>query len=259
MLNLALILFLIAAAVIVGYYDKLLTISGAIAAFVVGFLVVLGLGVKGLVILGLFFVTSSSWSKIKSDNKRKAEELLVKGSQRDWQQVLANGGLAAVVSAVYYLTNDSVWLLGFCICIAAANSDTWASEIGSMSKGRPINVKTFKRSERGTSGAVSLLGTFAAVIGSLLIALASFFLFDLTITEFYFILIFGFFGNLVDTILGAFIQASYQCLDCGSITEKQTHCGKKAKLMKGFHFLNNDTVNFLSVFFALVMGILIIA
>jgi len=258
MLNLALILFFIAAAVIMAYYDKLLTISGAITAFVVGFLVVLGLGMKGLVILGLFFVSSSSWSKVKSANKRKAEELLVKGSQRDWQQVLANGGLAAVVSGLYYLTDDSIWLLGFCICIAAANSDTWASEIGSMSKGKPISVKTFKRAERGTSGAVSLLGTFAAVVGSFLIALSSFFLFDLNVTDFSWIFLFGFLGNLVDTILGAFVQASYQCLDCRLLTEKQTHCGKKTKLIKGFHFLNNDTVNFLSGFFALVMGILTI-
>lgn len=258
MLNLALILFFIAAAVILAYYDKLLTISGAITAFVVGFLVVLGLGMKGLVILGLFFVSSSSWSKVKSANKRKAEELLVKGSQRDWQQVLANGGLAAVASGLYYLTDASIWLLGFCICIAAANSDTWASEIGSMSKGKPISVKTFKRAERGTSGAVSLLGTFAAVVGSFLIALSSFFLFDLTVTDFYWIFLFGFFGNLVDTILGAFVQAGYQCLDCRILTEKQTHCGTKTKLIKGFHFLNNDTVNFLSVFFAVVMGMLTI-
>ncbi|MCQ6273698.1 DUF92 domain-containing protein [Bacillus sp. V3B] len=256
MSNVVVILFFITATVTLGYYFKLLTISGAITAFVVGFLVVLGLGMEGLMILGLFFTSSSLWSKIKSAKKRKAEELLVKGSQRDWQQVLANGGLAAVASALYYLTGDSVWLIGFCICLAAANSDTWASEIGSMSKGRPVNVKTFKRSERGTSGAISLLGTFAAGVGSFLIAIASFFLFDLTIIEFYFILIFGFLGNLVDTILGAFVQASYQCLNCGIITEKQTHCGMKTKLIKGFRLLNNDTVNFLSVFFALVMGML---
>jgi uncharacterized protein (TIGR00297 family) len=258
MLNLVFILIFIAAAVIAGYYDKLLTISGSIAAFMVGFLVVLGLGVKGLIILGLFFLSSSFWSKIKSVNKRKAEELLVKGSQRDWQQVVANGGFAAIASTLYYVTDDFVWLLGFCICLAAANSDTWASEIGSMSKGRPFHVKTFKRVERGTSGAVSLLGTFAAVAGSMLIALSAFFLFDLSVTELYWILLFGFFGNLVDTILGAFVQASYQCLHCGTITEKQIHCGKKTKLIKGFPLFNNDAVNFLSVFFALVMGILML-
>ena len=117
--------------------------------------------------MGLFFCSSSLWSKMKSSNKRKAEELLVKGSQRDWQQVMANGGLAAMASALYYYTGAPIWLLGACICIAAANSDTWASEVGSMSKGKPISIKTFRRVDRGTSGAVSLLGTCAAVMGSL--------------------------------------------------------------------------------------------
>ena len=104
MLNLALILFFIAQQLSWHIMINYSRISGAITAFVVGFLVVLGLGMKGLVILGLFFVSSSSWSKVKSANKRKAEELLVKGSQRDWQQVLANGGLAAMASGLYYLT-----------------------------------------------------------------------------------------------------------------------------------------------------------
>ena len=65
----------------------------------------------------------------------------MKGSQRDWQQVMANGGLAAMASALYYYTGAPIWLLGACICIAAANSDTWASEVGSMSKRKPIVSK----------------------------------------------------------------------------------------------------------------------
>ncbi len=61
-----------------------------------------------------------------------------------------------------------IWLMGFIVCIASANSDTWASEIGSLSKKNPIYIRTFKRIERGTSGAISLLGSIAALSGSLL-------------------------------------------------------------------------------------------
>jgi uncharacterized protein (TIGR00297 family) len=243
--------------VILGYAARLLTASGATAAYVVGFFTVLGLGLKGLFILGLFFASSSLWSKIKSSNKRKAEEMLVKGSRRDWQQVLANGGLAALSSALYFTTDDALWLLGFCICNAAANSDTWASEVGSMSRVKPFFIKTFKRVERGTSGAVSLLGTTAAVLGSFVIAIASYYFFHLTEGEFLFILILGFMGNVVDTLLGAFVQASYQCPLCGIKTEKPFHCGRKTNLIKGIPFLNNDTVNFLSGLSALLLGILI--
>lgn len=252
-----LIYVLIAVMVILGYTARLLTVSGAAAAYVVGIFTVLGLGLKGLFILALFFASSSFWSKIKSSNKRKAEEMLVKGSRRDWQQVLANGGLAAISSALYFATDDSLWLLGFCVCNAAANSDTWASEVGSMSRVKPFFIKTFKRVERGTSGAVSLLGTTAAVLGSFVIAVASYYFFHLTEGEFLFILFLGFTGNVVDTLLGAFVQASYQCSVCGIKTEKPFHCGRKTNLIKGIPFLNNDTVNFLSGLSALLLGILI--
>jgi uncharacterized protein (TIGR00297 family) len=257
MTNFIFIVLFIIATVILGYHSKLLTISGAGTAFVVGFLIVLGLGVKGLIILGLFFGSSSLLSKIKSTNKSKAEELLVKGSQRDWQQVLANGGLAALASALYYFTEAPIWLLGSCICIAAANSDTWASEIGSMSKANPISIKTFKRVDRGTSGAVSLLGTGAAVVGSFLIAIIAYTLFDLRVEDFYIIFIFGFIGNIIDTLLGAFVQAGYQCPNCGLKTERTFHCGQQTKLVKGFPIFNNDMVNLLSGFFTLILGILI--
>ena len=150
-----LIYILIAVMVFLGYGARLLTASGALAAFAVGCLTVLGLGLKGLLILALFFASSSFWSKVKSANKKKAEEMLVKGSRRDWQQVIANGGLAALSSALYFATDDSLWLLGFCICNAAANSDTWASEIGSMSKSKPFFIKSFKRVEKEEPPALS--------------------------------------------------------------------------------------------------------
>ena len=140
------VVLFILIAVIAGNQSRLLTISGSIAAFVTGVIVYGGLGLKGLFLLLLFFITSSGWSKIKNAKKQKAEELLVKGSQRDWQQVLANGGLAAFTGALYVLTNEPDWIIGFCIVIASSNSDTWASEIGSMSRRRPYDIKSFKKS-----------------------------------------------------------------------------------------------------------------
>ena len=244
--------------VIGAYRSKLLTISGAIAAFITGLLVYLGLGLKGLFILGLFFVSSSLWSKVKSVKKQKAEEMSVKGSQRDWQQVLANGGLAALMSVLYGVTSDPVWVIGFCICIACSNSDTWASEIGSMSKNRPYYIRTFKRAERGTSGAISPLGTFASIAGAFVIAIAGFILFDLSLQDLLFICLFGFFGNVIDTLLGAYIQAGYRCIRCGFKTERTIHCDQNTNLIKGHSFFNNDVVNFLSGFLSLIVSLLII-
>ncbi|WP_400242384.1 DUF92 domain-containing protein [Niallia sp. JL1B1071] len=232
------------------YKRRSLTKSGAIAAFFVGIGIALGFGYKGLLILGAFFVSSSMLSKYKSKTKKSMEKKTQKGSTRDWLQVMANGALAAVVGIIYYFTKESMWIAVFAILLAAANSDTWASEIGSLSKRRPLSIRTFKAAETGTSGAVSILGTFAGLAGSFLIALIATLLFPIQLWGFFLIFLFGFLGNVVDTLLGAFIQVEYQCPVCGQMVETRIVCHQNVVKMKGFPLFNNDMVNVLSGFFA---------
>ncbi len=241
-----------------GYKVKSLTNSGAIAAFITGLGVFSGFGVKGLLLLGTFFATSSMWSKFKSSYKSKIEEKLAKGARRDWLQVMANGGTAVLFSLMYYFDHNNIWLIGFAVSIASANSDTWASEIGSLSKHDPLFIRTFKRVDKGTSGAISLLGSTAAFGGSLLIAMMSFWLFSLSIGECLLILLFGYLGNVIDTLFGAFFQRAYVCPQCGVKTEKKQHCGHLTTKIKGLQFIDNDMVNFLSGFFASWLALLFI-
>lgn len=239
-----------------GYLLKSLTISGVIAAVLVGLAVYFGFSAAGLLLLGVFFATSSIWSKYKSTLKTKMEEKLAKGARRDWRQVLANGGAAALFSMIHYFDNAPIWLLAFAISIASANSDTWASEIGSLSLKDPIYIRTFKRIDKGTSGAVSLLGSFAALSGSLLIALIVFLLFHLDILSIMMIFIFGYIGNLIDTLIGAFYQQAYICQSCGIETEKRKHCKKVTIRTKGIAFIDNDMVNFVSGLLAVILALI---
>lgn len=250
-----LLLLFIILAVIACYRLRFLTLSGCIAAAIVGILTVIGLHIKGLFLLGVFFATSSFWSKYKRLSKQKVEERLEKGSQRDWQQVVANGGAAALVSFIYYVSQDPLWIAAYCILIASANSDTWASEIGTLSKKPPLDVRTFSIVANGTSGAISLLGTIAALMGSLLIAVLSSYLFAFSLSVTILIFLFGFFGNVLDTLLGAFIQAVYKCPVCQLETEKHVHCHEKTSLVRGSRFFNNEIVNFLSGFLAMLIAI----
>jgi uncharacterized membrane protein len=112
--------------------------------------------------------------------------------------------------------------------------------------------------EKGTSGAISMLGTSAALAGSLLIAALSFWLFKLNI--FYAILIFfcGFLGNIIDTIIGALFQQEYICKKCGIQTEKKNHCQTVTIRIKGFPFVDNDMVNFLSGVIAALIAFIVI-
>jgi uncharacterized protein (TIGR00297 family) len=254
MVNIILYIVVILATVFSGYYLRYLTFSGSVTAAAVGISVALGFGWKGLVLLGLFFSTSSLWSKFKDDFKSQIEQKNAKGSRRDWQQVLANGGIAVVSSLLFYYYEHPIWILAFSVSIASANSDTWASEIGTLSKHPPLFIRTFKRSEKGTSGAVSLLGSFAALLGSLLIAVFATFLFKLDLYYLSYIFLFGFLGNVFDTIMGAFLQASYLCPICQTEMEKTIHCNKRTKLKRGIPCMNNEVVNFLSGLLATIVG-----
>jgi uncharacterized membrane protein len=59
--------------------------------------------------------------------------------------------------------------------------------------------------------------------------------------------ILGFAGCIIDSLLGATIQAKYCCEICGKITEKKIHHERSTKLVTGLKYINNDTVNFISI------------
>ncbi|WML40559.1 DUF92 domain-containing protein [Neobacillus sp. OS1-2] len=238
-----------------GYRHKSLTKSGALTAIIVGAAVYAGFGIKGLVLLGTFFATSNFWSKYKSSVKQPIEEKLAKGATRDWRQVIANGGAAGLFSIIHYFEPDLIWLIGFVVSLASANSDTWASEIGSLSRKNPIYIRTFKRVEKGTSGAISSFGSAAALAGAFLISITSFFLFDLDGRLTLFVFLFGYFGNVIDTIMGAYYQQMYVCQHCGIETEKRQHCQLPTTRIKGYTLVDNDMVNFLSGFLAAIAAI----
>ena len=235
-------------------YFHLLKPSGAFAAFLTGMFIWAGFGLKGLLLMGIFFLTSSLLSRYKSKRKEHLGELHAKGSARDWGQVAANGGTAALAGLANFISPDPVWLIVLAISIASANADTWASELGVLSSQQPFSIKSFRRVPRGTSGAISGFGTAASAAGSLLIALTGGYLFGEGTDWIFFVFLFGVIGALLDTLLGAYVQAGFKCVRCNLLTEKLTHCSTPTKHVSGFTRINNDVVNFLSCFTGAIMG-----
>lgn len=250
------LLILIIVVALIGYMFQSLTFSGVLGTIIVGAFVLVGFNFKGLLLLGAFFASSSLLSKFKIEKKQEyLQSKLEKGEQRDIIQVLANGGVPAIIALFAYISPENVWQYMFIIAIAAANSDTWASELGSLSKYKPVFVLTLKRVDPGTSGAVSIVGTFAGLAGSIFIAIVSVMLWkEISITAFLLIILFGFLGNLLDTLFGATIQVSYRCETCGLETEKTVHCEKNTSYKSGYILFNNDMVNFSSILLASVIG-----
>lgn len=248
----------VAAVLIVaigGFLIRSLSLSGAAATVLVGLAVAVGFSWQGLCLLGVFFVTSSFWSHFRHQQKQKVMEKVEKGAQRDYIQVLANGSIPAGLSLLSLAFPSPFWHVLFVVSLAAANADTWASEIGSVAQQSPRLITTWKKVEPGTSGAVTVAGTLASYLGALLIAAVGFLLWnDVPVVT---VSLFGFFGSLVDTYFGAVWQAEYRCAVCGIETEKRKHCRSDTVRIKGHDWFNNDVVNWLAIFCSIIVYFLV--
>ncbi|WP_138753263.1 DUF92 domain-containing protein [Paenibacillus sinopodophylli] len=250
------------------YHVKSLSLSGALSAVVMGTgFVTLGEPVWfGLLIA--FFISSSAWSRYKRKNRAKelAEAKYAKTGRRDAGQVWANGGAGLLLCAANAIWPDQGWLFAYIGVMAAVNADTWATEIGALSKTAPRSVTSGKPVTAGTSGGVTPLGSAAALAGAVFIgavaalllaapqpaeaaagtpggaAAAAVYIAAAAAA--------GLAGAFADSLLGATGQAMFRCQVCGSETERAAHCGSAAVKVRGFAWLNNDRVNLLSSLFA---------
>lgn len=228
--------------------------SGAWAAALTGGMV-FGLGgLDWAVLLLAFFISSSAWSRLFASRKASFQagltEKYAKGSQRDWGQVLANGGLGALLAVASSLLPNSVWpWVAFGGAMAAVNADTWATELGVFNLALPRLITNGRVVERGTSGGVSLLGYLAALGGAALIGgLAWLLKAGVSFTPIALVgavTLAGVMGSTVDSILGATLQAIYFCPQCAKETERHPlhTCGTRTTLRRGWRWLNNDLVN----------------
>lgn len=228
---------------------RALSASGAVAAALVGFLLFGMAGGKGALALLLFFVSSSALSRL--GKKRKDALSFEKGGERDAGQVLANGGIAALCAALIpFVPPQNFTLIAAALlgALAAANADTWATEIGALARRPPRLITTFRPAPTGASGAVSLPGTAAALAGAWLIALVAL-AWGVGNEGILAVTVGGFAGSLFDSLLGATIQAQYRCTICGKLTEQRVHCKQPTEKARGLAWMNNDVVNALATAF----------
>jgi uncharacterized protein (TIGR00297 family) len=240
------------------YWRGSLTKSGGLGAMLVGTLIFGFGGWAWGALLIVFFVSSTLLSHYKEGEKSGLAEKFEKGSQRDFGQALANGGAAALIAALSAALPGPVMLAAFTGALATVNADTWATELGVLSKRPPRLVKNGKVVEYGTSGGVSALGTLASLGGGLLIGLAAALLIgiDARIGGRGFAalplliptsLVAGLAGSLFDSVLGATVQSIYYCPTCRKETEKKLHtCGTPTEPLRGWPWLDNDLVNLIS-------------
>ncbi|MFT3772367.1 MAG: DUF92 domain-containing protein [Minicystis sp.] len=227
---------------------RALSPSGAAGALIIGTCIWLGGGGAWFAVLFTFFVTSTLLGRVGRARKEAVKREFSKGDTRDALQALANGGIAALAAIGMLLAPAPWWAAAFLGAMATANGDTWATELGVLSRTDPISLLRLRRVPRGTSGAVSSLGLAATAAGALtigIVAAATAASFSTTPARALVIaLVAGTTGALADSLLGATIQAGFHCPRCQRECEAEVHhCGTTAAHVSGLRWFGNDLVN----------------
>ncbi len=250
-----------------------LTESGTLTAIAIGLLVFVfpvepPNGRVWFALLAAMFLSSFFVTKFKQRDKENVNKEFAKGSMRDLMQVFANGAGAALIAVIYHFYPSPAIFAAFASVLATVSADTWATEIGILSRSKPTLITNFKKVEKGVSGAVSKTGLIAACGGSLFISISAlaFIFFDNylfrsgfsipggIILFVFLVALFGLIGSLFDSLLGAAVQIMYYCKKCRKETERTIHaCGRKTIYFKGIKFFDNDIVNLAA---SLVAGVL---
>ena len=234
---------------IFSYIENILDLKGAIASFFVGLIVGLIGDIYWLLALILYLVVAYSVTKVKYSIKKKWGVAQGKKGERGWRNVIANGitPVTGVLLAPLYGYSLAAYI--YIIAISIASADSFASEIGVLSRKDPIlSIPPFRRVKRGYDGGVSLLGFLASIAGAIIPVFFCFFLltplyttvailgidpakhvYPATPMAFAIPVVIGILGAYIDSILGAIWQ------------------------QRGY--LNNDQVNLLSIGIGILLAI----
>ncbi|KAF2704484.1 UMP1-domain-containing protein [Pleomassaria siparia CBS 279.74] len=196
-------------------------------------------------LLGVFFLAGTA---VKHDIKAKLTQSATGSSggegSRTHVQVLANSLVSSVLILLHswqlnkdgsYWNTDLCWKQGSDVLVvgivanyAAVASDTFSSELGILSKTKPrLITAPWRVVPPGTNGGVTLTGLGAGLLGSFIIASTSTLLvpfckeWSLVDQAKYTVAmtLAGFSGTLLDSYLGAALQASVVDVQSGRIVE----------------------------------------
>lgn len=119
----------------------------------------------------------------------------------------AAGPQVLFATFAHFLPNSGAWEFAAICGLSVVVSDTVSCEIGKAFSGKTVLITTWKKVEPGVDGGISFAGTLAGFIVSVILAIISSAVFpNITTYQAFAVVIVGFIGNLLDSVLGATLQ-----------------------------------------------------
>ncbi|EAW34550.1 TIGR00297 family protein [Lyngbya sp. PCC 8106] len=221
---------------------KLLTTAGIIHAGILGVLIWGCLGWQGYLVVVFYFIVGSGVTRIGMAEKEAAgiaeKRSGARGPENVWGSALTAALcalgilLVRLLSAESSMTSEiiSLLLLGYVASFSTKLSDTCASEVGKAYGQRTFLITTLQPVAKGTEGAVSLEGTIAGVVASILMAVV------------------GWGTGLMDAI------GIVWCV-CAALIATNLESVIGATLQSEVHWLTNEVVNFINTFIGAIVAI----
>ena len=240
-----------------------LSATGAVAATLTGTAAMAAGWGWGALLIAYFVATSALTRAGAAVKIGRIGSVVEKGGARDAWQVAANGGAfalsALVVSSTSVARVAHLAALVGAGALAAAASDSWSTEIGTWLGGTPRMITSWRAVPPGTSGGVTAWGLGGAVLGAALVAALALAwlggasphdgpgrlpLSTSPLREGALIFVAGVVGGLVDSWVGATVQARRHCPACRADSERRVHdCGAATVSTGGWSWMTNDAVN----------------
>ena len=202
------------------YGLKLLTVNGCLGAAAVGFVIGALGGVDWLALLILFALAGFAATKAGFTKKREMGVQEGKHGERGMKNILGVAIPALIMAVLNGLLPQytTEFTIGYIATIAVAAADTAGSELGVRDPNVWL-ITTFKRTEPGTNGGISVKGTLISLAASVFVSLIGYAILTLGMDMLVVIpMICGFIGCMLDSLVGATLE------DGGYVSKYDNNC-----------------------------------
>jgi uncharacterized protein (TIGR00297 family) len=194
---------------------KLLTPMGYLHAWLLGVIVWGCLGWPGYGVVMFYFLVGSGVTKIGLERK-EAEGIAEKRSGQRGPENVWGSALTATICALLTLIFTPDWypflILGYVASFSTKLADTTASEVGKAYGQRTFLITSLQPVPRGTEGAMSLEGTIAGIVASLLMALVAWGFGMINLLGIGLCAIAAFVATNIESVIGATLQSRWSWL-----------------------------------------------